>query len=108
MSNTGINFTLERYKAPAADDPNTLLQNIRYQSKNIELESDEYRASIGFLGQTTWSEFTDDQTDVFYKTMYNFMTTRDPFERIAMPVRNGSQTQSDAESVGGQEVFEIE
>lgn len=106
----GINFTLQFYKAPSDDDPEKLITKVRYEPKDMQMLPDEFWDSVGFLAKQNEIVFPDDQCDMFYKSMYNFMTTRDPFDGIGRPGMpdEDEEMEEDGEEVGEQEVFEIE
>lgn len=65
---------------------------MRYEPKNLEMESEEYRESLGFLGRSHNVVFTEDQTDVFYKSAYNAMTNSvNKFEGVDEPPVGGGE-----------------
>lgn len=103
---TGIAFNLIKLKAPPKNNPNILIDQIKYIPKDLDKETIEFIESIDFLADDNIM-FTEDQLDVFYKTMYNKITIRERFHGINDPGDSMSED-GEGEAQGEQERGEQE
>lgn len=72
---------------------------MHYDPKDLDKESDEFTEALKFLAGADVA-FDEEQTDVFYKTMYNLMTNRDLFNNVTIPGQ-GSEGSVVGEGEGG-------